>query len=535
MVLARNGLVASGHPLAAAAGLRVLMSGGNAVDGAVAVAGVLGVVQPMMSGLGGDTFALIWRAAERKVYAINGCGAAPHAARREWFTSRGHAKMPLRGMVSVSVPGAVDAMVTVLERWGSRRFSLADLLTPAIRYAEEGFPVAPKVASWIAATAEVIARYPSTASIFLPHGRPIRAGEMLVMKDLAASLRAVTEGGRDAFYEGELTRRLVAYSRDHGGLLTERDFAEHRTEVTEPIQSTYRGLTVYTTPPPSQGLMLLETLNIIEGVAPERLCWGTPEAVHLVVEASKLAVADRLQYLGDPRFIDAPVAILLSKEYAAHRRQAIDPKRASAIVQAGALPEAVGDTTYFCIGDSEGTLVSYISSLSAKFGCGEVVEGTEILLNNRAGRGFVLDEGHPNCIAPGKRTMHTLMPFLALRNGAPYLAWGTPGGDGQPQWNVQIFINVVDNGMNVQQAVELPRWLSFPATDPANLPSPYELRLEPGFPEGMDAALTVLGHTVQGMEYGGTDQPPGAQVILVKDGVYFGASDPRVDGCAIGY
>lgn len=533
VVIARNGMIASGHPLASAAGLRVLMSGGNAADAAVAAAGVLGVVQPMMSGLGGDAFILIWRAGERKIRALNGSGIVPYAATREWFTSRGYSKMPLRGMLSASVPGAVDAMVTVLERWGSGRFVLADLLQQAIGYADDGFPVAPKVAHWISASAEILAKYPSSAKVFLPGGRPPRAGETLTMKDLANSLRMVAAGGREVFYRGELARRLAAYSKQHGGLLSEREFADHRSEVYDPISTTYRGLTVYTTAPPSQGIILLEMLNILEGFSPEQLHWGTPEAVHLMVEAKKLSVADRLRYLGDPRFVANPLDVLLSKDYAARRRGAIDPSFAQAGVPAGALPETVGDTTYFCVADADGNIVSYITSLSASFGCAEIVEGTGMLLNNRAGRGFVLEEGHPNCIAPGKRTMHTLMPFMAFRDGTPYLGWGTPGGDGQPQWNAQVFVNLLDGGFNVQQAIEAPRWMSFPATDPANLPAPFELRVETGFPAETPARLAQLGHAVR--EMGEMEAGGGCQAIQIRDGAYHGGSDPRVDGCAVGY
>jgi len=532
-VFSRRGIVATGHPLASAAGLDVLRRGGNAVDAALAAAGVLGVVQPMMSGLGGDTFIVLWRAAERKVLALNGSGVAPYAATTEWFRSRGYAAMPLRGMLSVSVPGAVDAMAVALTRWGSGRFTLAHLLEPAIEYAAEGFPVAPRVAQWIGQSEDILARYPSSARIYLPGGRAPRAGEVLTNPDLARSLRLVAEGGAEVFYRGELARRLVRYCREHGGLLSEREFAEHVSEVHEPIQTTYRGITVCTTAPPSQGLILLEMLNILEGFPPEDLRWGTARATHLMVEAKKLAVADRLAYLGDPRQVRNPLQALLSKEFASRRRRAIDPRRSQAVVPAGALPEAVGDTTYLCTADDEGNIVSFITSLSAIFGCGEVVEGTGILLNNRAGRGFTLDEGHPNCIAPGKRTMHTLMPFLALRGGTPWLAWGTPGGDGQPQWNLQAFSAVVDNDIPLQAVVELPRWTSFPTTDPATLPAPFELQAETGFPEETLRELEAMGHVVRRLEP--VDQPGGMQAIMRADGVYAGASDPRVDGCAVGF
>ncbi|MDQ7843144.1 MAG: gamma-glutamyltransferase [Armatimonadota bacterium] len=532
-VFSPRGIIATGHPLASAAGLHVLMRGGNAVDAALAAAGVLGVVQPMMSGLGGDTFIVLWRAAERRAVALNGSGVAPYAATAEWFRSRGYTTMPLRGMLSVSVPGAVDAMTVALARWGSGRFTLGQLLEPAMEYAAHGFPVAERVAQWIRQSADVLARYPSSARIYLPDGRTPQTGQTLRNPDLARSLRLVAEGGAEVFYRGELARRLVRYCREHGGLLGEREFAEHVSEVYEPIRTTYRGITVCTTAPPSQGVILLEMLNILEGFPPEELRWGAARAVHLMVEAKKLAVADRLAYLGDPRQVRNPLDTLLSKEFASRRRRAIDPGRAQAVASAGALPETVGDTTYLCAADAEGNVVSFITSLSAIFGCGEVVEGTGILLNNRAGRGFTLEEGHPNCIAPGKRTMHTLMPFLALREDAPWLAWGTPGGDGQPQWNLQAFSAVVDSGIPLQAAVELPRWTSFPTTDPAILPAPFELRAETGFPEGTLRELEAMGHAVRHPEP--DDQPGGMQALLLGDGVYIGASDPRVDGCAVGF
>ncbi len=533
VVMARRGVVASGHPLASAAGLRVLAAGGNAVDAAVATAAVLGVVQPMMSGVGGDTFLLYSDTRQGQVWALNGSGVAPYAATREFFVQRGYTKMPFRGMLSVSVPGAVDAMVTALERWGSGNFSLAQLLEPAITYAEEGVPVTEKVSAWVAESEEVLRSYPSTARIYLPHGRPPRPGEILIQKDLAHTLRRIAEGGREVFYRGELAQAIARYCQAHGGLLTERELAEHRSEVYLPLHTTYRGYRVVTTAPPSQGLILLEMLNVLEGFDLERMGWGSAGAVHLMVEAKKLAFADRLRYLGDPRFVQNPVENLLSKDYARRRAEAIHPFRANADPNPGVVEKALEATTYFAVADGEGNLVSYITSLSASFGCAEVVEGTGILLNNRAGRGFTLEEGHPNVVAPGKRTMHTLMCFMAFRpDGRPFLVWGTPGGDGQPQWCAQVLTNIVDFGLNVQQAVEAPRWLSFPGTDPADLPAFFELRMEDGFPEQTREELRRRGHSVVPM----TGFAGGAQAILVDEaGVYHAGSDPRVDGQAVGW
>lgn len=533
VVLAQRGLVATDHPLASAAGLQVLREGGNAVDAAVCVAATLGVVTPMMTGIGGDTFILSYQAATNRVEALLGSGAAPQEATPTFFTDRGHRTMPLRGMLSPSVPGAVDAMATALERWGSGRWPLPRLLEPAITYAEDGFPITERLATWFEEAASGLARYLSSARIFLPEGRPPRVGEILVQRDLARSLGTIAREGPRVFYEGALAEQIAAYCRAHGGLMNAGDLAAHRSEVTAPISTSYRDLVVYATPPPSQGVVLLEMLNILEHDDMAALPWNSPEAVHLAVEAKKLAFADRLAYVGDPHFSSNPLDRLLTKEYARERRRALDARRAQESVPPGGIREQVGETTAFVIGDRDGNLVAYITSLSAAFGCGEVVEGTGILLNNRAGRGFTLARDHPNVLAPRKRTMHTLMAFLATRAGRPYLAWATRGGDAQAQWDFQIFSHITHHGATVQDAVERPRWQSHPATDPATLEAPFELRMEAGFPPATYDGLRMRGHRVL------TPRPSdgGEQVIQVDADrrVYAGGSDPRADGCAIGF
>jgi gamma-glutamyltranspeptidase/glutathione hydrolase len=485
-----------------------------------------------MSGLGGDTFMLVYRRSEGKVWAMNASGPAPAGATHGFFRDRGYKTMPLRGMLAVSVPGAVAAMETAISRWGSGRFALGRLLEPAIRCAAEGVPVARRIGQWIGENAAALSQYPSSSAIFLPGGRPLREGGLLVQCDLAESIRSIAAGGARVFYEGAIADRIGAYSRAHGGLLSAADFAGYAPEVYEPIHTTYRGATVYTTAPPSQGFLLLEMLNILDGLPPTR--WGSADAVHLAVEAKKLAYADRLASMGDPRFVRNPLDVLLDSGYAAARRESIDPARAAVAPASGVQAEAVGDTTYFCVADGEGNLVSYITSLSSAFGCAEIVDGTGIMLNNRAGRGFTLEQGHPNCIAPGKRTMHTLMACLAMRDGAPWLVLGTPGGDAQPQWNLQVLQNVLEFGMGVQDAVEAPRWQSFPGTDPANLASAFEVRIEDGYPGETVAELRRRGHRLHAhepFEGGG-----GSQIIAVDAarGIYTAGSDPRVDGCAIG-
>jgi len=534
IVMAPNGLVAAGHPLAVAAGLEALVAGGNAIDAALTMAGVLGVVQPMMSGLGGDTFLLYYDHAAGRTWAVNGSGPAPQALTLDYVQAHHGGQLPARGMLSVGVPGAVDAMCTALARWGSGRFDLARVLAPAIRYAEEGAPVSQVVAGRWAAQRDVLARFPSSALTLLHGGEPYRAGQTLRLPEYAAALRTVARGGRDAFYGGELGARLVRYCQANGGVLAEADLAAYHCEVYEPIRTTYREYTACTTAPPSQGAILLEALNLAEDYDLAALPWGSARAIHLLVEAKKLAFADRNAYLADPRFHPNPLDTLLSNDYAAARREAIRDDLALDIVAPGALPEMLGDTTYLCAADRDGNLVSLITSLSNPFGCAEVVPGTGILLNNRVGRGFSTDPAHPNALAPGKRTMHTLHCYLVFRGDQPYLVGGTPGGDAQPQWNLQVLTNLLDWGLNVQQAVEAPRWLSHPGTDPGTLGTPYELRLEPGFPPETWANLEQLGHRVR-LQH--DFEASGAQLIQVDaaTGAYHGASDPRADGCAIGY
>ncbi len=533
MVLAHRGVISTDHPLATAAGLRVLQEGGNAIEAAVCAAAVLGVVTPMMTGIGGDSFILYYHAATGRVGALNGSGAAPQGARAEYFRTRGYDKMPLRGMLAPSVPGAVDAMATALAQWGSGRRTLAQLLEPAIHYAEAGFPMSETVAQWFEESAHVLARNPSSARIFLPNGRPPRVGEILVQADLAGSLRRIADDGARAFYEGPLAEAVAAYAGARAGLLTAADLAAHRSEMAVPLATTYRDLTIHGTPLPTQAFVLLEILNILEHDHLGALPWGSADAIHLMVEAKKLAFADRLAYVGDPRLVQNPIDRLLDKAYARERRRTIDPARARDRVGPGAMREQVGETTAFAVADNEGNVASYITSLSAAFGCGEVVEGTGILLNNRAGRGFSLVPGHPNLIAPGKRTVHTLMAFLATKDGRPHLAWATRGGDAQAQWDLQVLSNIVHHRMNVQEAVERPRWVSFPASDPATVDAPFELRMEAEFPAETYDRLRERGHRVVAPR----PSNGGVQVLRIQHDplVYMAGSDPRPDGLAMGY
>jgi gamma-glutamyltranspeptidase / glutathione hydrolase len=531
--VASEGMISTGHGLATTAGLRVLQDGGNAVDAILTAAAVLGVVLPTTSGIGGDTFAVYYNASERKVRAINASGPAPHALSVEALHRLGHDGLPFRGMLSPTVPGAVDAMSTMLERWGSGRFDLAAVLAPAIHYADIGAPIGANI--WVRWNDQraLLNKYPSSRAVFLhDDGRMYPLGALHRQRDLATSLRTIARGGRDAFYEGELAERIVAYSRAHGGVFALEDFASYRCEIVEPLAVRYHNHTIYTNPPPSQGLILLEQLNIVEAFDLGSFGFGSGDAVHALVEAKKLAYADRNAYFGDPAFVTNPTPDVLSKTFAAHRRAEFDPDRAIDAPQAGALPERVGDTTYLCAADRDGNMVSMITSISASFGCGEVIEGTGILLNNRGGRGFRMDPGHPNMLQPGRRTMHTLSAyFVELANGAK-LAGGTPGGDAQPQWNLQVLTNLLDFDMNVQEAIDAPRWESTPGTDPAGLDEPFRLALEPGFAPETQDVLASRGHELRE-----ADPARGGSVQLIMrtwDRAYFGGADRRTDGSVMG-
>lgn len=533
LVYGCHGMVCSNSPLAASVGIKVLQEGGNAFDAALAVAAVETVVIVPMCGLGGDSFVLLHEARTGTITGVNSSGVAASGATLAYYRTRGHRTMPLDGPHAVSVPGEVAAWEVIHSRFCTKPF--AQLLDSAIGYAANGFPVPPGIGRSFASNAAKLAQFPSTAAVLLRHGAPPKEGDLLVNADLARSLQLVARGGADAFYRGDLARRMVQGLGAGGGLFTVEDFAGHQAEVYEPIATTYRDHTVYQTRPPSQGFLLLEMLNLVEGFDLTALDQNSAAAIHLMVEAKKIAYADRNRVAGDPRLIDWPLDELISKAYADERRSDIFRDRVNAGL-AALQPAAVdGDTTYFCVADGAGNCVSWIHSLSNAFGSGYIAEGTGVLFNNRAGRGFSLTPGHPNEIAPGKRTMHTLNCYLATKAGQPVIVGGTPGGDHQPQCNLQILTNLIDFGMDPQVAVEAPRWWSFPGTDPATVDREMELRVEAEMPDETVRGLEALGHRVvrrRPRVYDGKVQ------LIIRDpqrGVLMGASDPRGDGHAAGF
>jgi gamma-glutamyltranspeptidase/glutathione hydrolase len=516
--MALNGMVVSSQPLASQAGRGVLKRGGNAVDATVAMAAVLNVVEPMSTGIGGDAFILIWLAKTGELKALNASGKAPYAATLDYFRENGISRIPDTGMLPVTIPGALDGWATVLERYGT--MSLQELLLPAIQYAEEGFPVAEKTAREWAKSEERLSAHPNSAVNYLINGKAPRAGEIFRQKNLAASLKKIAGKGISAFYGGEIAEEIVRFSQANGGLLSVKDFIDHKSAWVEPIHSSYRGYEVYELPPNTQGITVLQMLNMLENFNPLPLGHNTAAYLHLLVEIKKLAFADRDRYLADPEFFDVPVERLLDKSYAAERARQIDMNLA-ATYPPGLEPFSA-DTQYFCAVDREENAVSFINSLFEGFGCGLVGGNTGILLQNR-GKLFALDPSHPNCVAPHKRSRHTIMPAMVFQNGKPRLVFGVTGGHMQPQGQVQVLANIIDFGMTIQEALEAPR---------VNHLDGLEVAVEAGIGEEVRAALSGKGHELADQANFG-----GGQGIFIHPeyGTLMGGSDPRKDGCAMGF
>lgn len=524
VVMARDGMVASSQPLAVEAGVSVLKKGGNAIDAAIATALTLGVVEPMSTGIGGDAFFLYRRAADGRIYGVNGSGRCPRGLTLEELLRRGVRGIPQSGLASVTVPGAIDAFVEVQQRHGNLTF--AEVLEPAIHYASEGFPVSEIIAAQWQGAAPLLSRYPSSARNYLIDGKAPRAGAVHRQPNLAQTLRLLASEGRDAFYRGEIARQIVQFSQENGGFFTLEDFASHTTEWVEPIGADYRGHTILELPPNGQGITALIALNILEGFDLPAMAYGSAPYYHLLIEATKQAFADRDQYVADPLFADLPVEGLLAKEYAKARRREIDRERAGDYVAGSPLP--FGNTVYVSCVDRERNVVSLIHSLFTAFGSGVVAGDTGICLQNR-GSGFVDDPQHPNALAPGKRPLHTIIPAMILKGDRPWLSFGVMGGDVQPQGHLQVAINLIDFRMNVQEALEAPRY---------RLMGGKLIALERAIPHEVRHALERMGHEL--LPYGKI--PPGTpygggQAILIDEehGVLQGGSDHRKDGCAIGY
>jgi gamma-glutamyltranspeptidase/glutathione hydrolase len=524
MVISRRGVASAENPLAAQAGATVLAHGGNAVDAAVAMNAVMGVVEPMMNGIGGDLFAIVYDAKSGKLYGLNASGWAPAGLSIEFLKSKGVNGMPQTGIQSVTVPGAVDGWSKLLARFGTKKFS--EVLAPAIYYAREGFPVPEWDAAYWADAVDYLKQDKNAAATFLLDGRAPRVGEIFRNLDLAHSLESLASGGRDAYYEGEIAKKIVALSTRLGGTMTAEDLADYSSEWVEPISTTYHLWTVYEIPPNGQGIAVLEMLNIMERFSLAHFGHNSTDALHAMIEAKKLAYADMYRYVADPKFSRVPVQGLLSKEYAAQRAKLVDMGKANCDVLPGEpqLPTS-GDTTYLTVTDSDGNMVSLIQSNYAEFGSGLVADGAGFTLQNR-GALFSLDPNSPNKLAGHKRPLHTIIPGF-MTNGQKRIAFGIMGGFNQAQAHAQFVSNVVDFGMNIQEALEAARFrkVTFAGCD---------VDLEDRIPLAVRDGLTQRGHQIK--VHGAYSAIVGGGQAVQRDistGVNYGASDPRKDGEAI--
>jgi gamma-glutamyltranspeptidase / glutathione hydrolase len=523
MVVTRGGIVATESPLASQAGAMILAQGGNAIDAAVAANAVVGVVEPMMNGIGGDLFAIVYEAKTGKIYGLNASGWAPAKLSVEFLRSKGNDKMPQRGIDSVTVPGAVDGWSKLLTRFGTKKFS--EVLTPAIHYAKDGFPVPELAAEYWAGGEKKLRADPNAAATFLVNGNAPRLGEVFRNPDLAHSLELLAAGGRDAYYKGDIATSIVATSAKLGGAMTAEDLAEYSSEWVEPISTTYRGWTVYEIPPNGQGIAALEMLNIMESFSFGQF-QNAADLTHMMIEAKKLAYADMYRYVADQKFSRVPVAGMLSKDYAAQRAKLIDMTKANCDVGPGE-PEfsAKGDTMYLSVVDRDGNMVSLIQSNYSSFGSGVVADGTGFVLQNRGGL-FSLDAKSPNVLAAHKRPLHTIIPGFMAR-GDERVAFGIMGGFNQAQAHAQFVSNVVDRGMNIQAAMEAPRFTKYSFAG-------CDVMLEDRFPAEVRSALAQRGHQIDLL--GSFAQEVGGGQAVRRDfstGVNYGASDPRKDGAAI--
>lgn len=522
VVMGANGMVSAGHSLASLTGVKILQEGGNAVDAALAASLVLTVVTPETSGPGGDLFALVYMKRNGKVEALNASGPAPRQATIEFFHQNGMNRIPADGPLSIAVPGAIDGWLELHRRYGT--MELKRIAAGAVQLARDGFPLYHRLAARIE---EIGGSYPWIDRCYRKPLGDLQPGKLVVQRELSRTLEEIADRGREVFYQGELGARVCAAVRKEGGILAQEDLVGKQAEWLEPLTTTYRGYQLFEQPPVSQGFLVLEMLNIIEGYEFEKL--EQAEIIHGMVEAKKLAFEDRINHLEDPRFGDPQVGRLISKEHARKRRGLIAGGAAARRQLAGNFGS---DTTYLCAADREGNAVSLIQSIFAPFGSRVVAGDTGMIMNNRL-CSFVLDSSNANALKPGKRPAHTLNSYLVFRDGELFALGGTPGNDDQPQSNVQILHHLLDRGLDPQSAIEAPRWSHMPGTPPRDK-LPEELSLEEGFPAEVVAKLKGMGHKVKIVERWSF----GAAQVIVREpvsGTWMGAADPRREGYAIGW
>ncbi len=521
-VMSSRGMVASSQPLAVEAGIRMLLQGGNAVDAAVATAAALNVVEPMSTGIGGDVFTLLYLKKTKQVIALNGSGRAPGAANVETLHKLGYTKMPDHGIHSVTVPGCLDAWIALLENHGT--MSLREILSPAIELAEYGFPISEMVGRLWQQNSHLLAHDKNASLTFMPGGRVPQVGEIFRQPYLASTFKAIAAGGRDVFYNGPIAEAIVQCSEEHDGLLSIDDLKSHSSTWVDPISTNYRGYDVYECPPNCQGLVTLMCLNILEGYDLNSLGYDSADYIHHITEAIKLAFADARHYITDPEFKEIPLNGLLSKPYSTQRRQSISSSEAAKRAEVGVPAKA--DTVYVATIDEEGNSVSLINSIFNSFGSGVVVPNTGICLQNR-GSSFSLETEHPNHLEPHKRPYHTIMPGMVLRNSDLFLTFGVTGAFMQPQGQLQVLLNIINFGMDVQTALDAPRF---------RYVGRNQVAFEPGFSPNVLADFSKKGHTIVNAEELYYSEFGSGQAIMVHPSTkaFIGGSEPRRDGCAIG-
>ncbi len=528
-VIAQHGMAATSQPLATQVALDILKKGGSAVDAAIAANAMLGLVEPTGCGIGGDLFAIVWDSKGKKLHGLNGSGRSPKALKASHFEALGLDKIPSYGPLPVSVPGAVDGWFELHAKFG--KLPMADILAPAIKYARDGFPVSELIAYYMDRSVSRIGQYPGFKETYMPNGRTPRKGEIFKNPGLAATYEKLASGGRDAFYKGDIARIIASYMQEQGGFLSYDDLASHQSQWVEPVSSNYRGYDVWELPPNGQGIAALQILNVMEQYDLEGMGFGSEEYIHTFVEAKKLAFEDRAKYYTDMDFNKTPVDWLISKKYAQQRNALIDPKKAAKRYDAGPYE---GDTIYLTTADKDGNMVSLIQSNYRGMGSGMTPHGLGFIMQNR-GELFALDKAHFNAYAPGKRPFHTIIPAFVTKNGQPWLSFGVMGGGAQPQMHAQIVMNMIDFGMNLQEAGDAPRILHSGSSQPTGeiMQDGGYISLENGFSSEVRRELVQKGHVLREVSgwFGGYQ-------AIMRDpvtGVYYGASESRKDGQAAGY
>lgn len=529
-VMAQNGMAATSHPLSTQAAIEILRSGGNAIDAAIAANAMEGVVEPHVNGIGGDLFAIVWDAKTKQLYGLNGSGRSPYSLTLEELKKRGLKHIPALGALPVSVPGCVDGWFELHKKFGS--LPMEKILSHAIHYAKNGFPVHDELALSLARVPNNYGKFPNVKEHYYPNGSVPKRGDIFKNPALANTLEKIAKGGRDAFYKGDIARTIDAFMKKNDGFLSYNDLADHTSTWIDPVSVNYRGYDVWELPPNGQGIAALQMLTILEGYDFSKIPYGSTEHIHLFTEAKKLVFEDRAKYYADPEFSEIPVKELISEEYAAKRRQLINPNRAAAHYDAGNPALKDGDTIYLTIADKDGNMVSLIQSNYRGFGSGMMPDGLGFMLQDR-GELFSLTEGERNTYAPHKRPFHTIIPAFITKDGQPFVSFGVMGGAFQPMGHVQIVMDIVDFGMNLQEAGDAPRINHEGSSEPTGekMEGVGEITLESGFSYETIRDLMRKGHKV-GYTLGVYG---GYQAIRYDGKVYFGATESRKDGMAAGF